>query len=199
MMQGKNSRKLPWGWILLIVLIVTEVWFFSTWKSQQKIADDRMKRLVQTVTIKQAEELTEAEIRYLFENYENVTSMTNFKEERQRAFLDRVSGINGLTVQDTVLTKHREDDETFLQLCFVCSLNDKVSDSVLYAYRYYENGTQVKYICYAYDTVKSKLFWEEGTGMTAKYYDGAEELFVSDLSQYDAALYVVLDGPEKEY
>lgn len=194
-----KGRKLPWGWILLTLLVVTEICFFTIWKSQQKVADDRMERLIETVTIKEAEELTEAEIRHLFENYENTASMTSFKEERQEVFLDRVSSVTGLAVQDVVLTKHQEDDGIFLQLCFVCELEDKVSDSVLYAYRYYEDGGQEKYICYAYDTVKSKLFWEDGTGMTAKYYNGTEELLVSDLSRYDDALCVVLDGPEKEY
>ena len=197
--KKKNSKKIPWGWILLVLLVAVELWFFSTWKSQQKVADDRMERLIETVTIKEAEELTEAEMRHLFESYENAASMTSFKEERQEVFLDRVSSVTGLVVQDVVLTKHQEDDGTFLQLCFVCGLEDKVSDSVLYAYRYYEDGGQEKYICYAYDTVKSKLFGEDGTGMTAKYYDGAEELLVSNLSRYDEALCVVLDGPEKEY
>ena len=45
----KNSKKIPWGWILLVLLVAVELWFFSTWKSQQKVADVRMERLIETV------------------------------------------------------------------------------------------------------------------------------------------------------
>ena len=150
----KIKRRAFLGWLVLLFVIIVEISFCVMWRQQQKIADRHMERLLETATLRNAEELTEAEITFLYENYANTTQMTSFKKEREQIFLDRVSGVSGLTIKGVSLTRCQTEDASFLQLCFVCEFEDKISESLLYAYRYYESGMQEKYICYAYDTIK---------------------------------------------
>lgn len=78
------------------------------------------------------------------------------------------------------------------KLCFYGNLDEKISDSLFYAYRYFEDGKMGKVICYAYDTAKTKLLNESGTGMTMKYNNTTKRLQVDDVTMYDDGLYDVI-------
>ncbi len=189
--QEKKKRNIPWGWILLILFVLVECWFFITWNQQQKVADMHMDDLLGTVVLTEEEELTDAEVASLYENYGNDTWTAEFQEEQTAIFLDRMTGVYGMSLKEAVLSMS-QGEEAFLQLCFICEFEDNISGPVFYAYRYYETGRQMKYICYEYDTVKSKLFWEEGNGLTIRYDDVTKRIDVSSMTLYDAGLYDIV-------
>lgn len=141
-----------------------------------------------TVVLTDEEKLTEAEVASLYENYENDAWIAEFEEGQTASFLNGTMGVYNMSLKEVVFSRTRGED-AYLQLCFVCEFEDNISGPVFYAYRYYETGRQMKYICYEYDTVKSKLFWEEGNGLTIRYDDVSPKIDVSSKTLFDTGLY----------
>lgn len=184
----KKRIHLPWGLILLLLLVAVELWFFITWNHQQKVADMHMEHLLGTVVLTDEEKLTDAEVASLYENYEEDAWIAEFQEEQTAIFLDRTMGVYRMSLKEVVFSRI-QGEAAYLQLCFVCEFEDNISGPVFYAYRYYETGMQTKYICYEYDTVKSKLFWEDGNGFTAMYNTANQKIDVSSKTLFDTGLY----------
>jgi len=147
-----------------------------------------MEHLFRTVVLTDEEKLTEAEVASLYENYENDAWIAEFEEGQTASFLNGTMGVYNMSLKEVVFSRTQGED-AYLQLCFVCEFEDNISGPVFYAYRYYETGRQMKYICYAYDTVKSKLSPVKGNGLTAKYDTDAPKIDVSSKTLYDTGLY----------
>lgn len=186
--RNSVSRRLIYLVSFLIALLLLAIWFFITWNQQQKVADRHMEHLLRTVVLTDEEKLTEAEVASLYENYENEAWIAEFKEGQTATFLESTMGVYRMSLKEVVFSRTQGED-AYLQLCFVCEFEDNISGPVFYAYRYYETGRQMKYICYEYDTIKSKLFWEDGNGFTAMYNTANQKIDVSSKTLFDTGLY----------
>lgn len=190
----KEKKKLIFVIIVLFILLSAMLWFTYRWGKQQDIANKYMCQLAETITIVESEELSEEEIKHLFANYQDEEQMALFRKEREAVFMERTRAIRNLQIVESVLTEQKDasSGKRYIQLCFYGNLDEKISDSLFYAYRYFEDGKMGKVICYAYDTAKTKLLNESGTGMTMKYNNTTKRLQVDDVTMYDDGLYDVI-------
>ena len=190
----KEKKKLIFVIIVLFILLSAMLWFTYRWGKQQDIANKYMCQLAETITIVESEELSEEEIKHLFASYQDEEQMASFRKERETVFMERTRAIRNLQIVESVLTEQKDasSGKRYIQLCFYGNLDEKISDSLFYAYRYFEDGKMGKVICYAYDTAKTKLLNESGTGMTMKYNNTTKRLQVDDVTMYDDGLYDVI-------
>ena len=190
----KEKKKLIFVIIVLFILLSAMLWFTYRWGKQQDIANKYMCQLAETITIVDSEELSEEEIKHLFASYQDEEQMASFRKERETVFMERTRAIRNLQIVESVLTEQKDasSGKRYIQLCFYGNLDEKISDSLFYAYRYFEDGKMGKVICYAYDTAKTKLLNESGTGMTMKYNNTTKRLQVDDVTMYDDGLYDVI-------
>lgn len=190
----KEKKKLIFIIIVLFILLSAMLWLTYRWGKQQDIANKYMCQLAETITFVESEELSEEEIKHLFANYQDEEQMAPFRKEREAVFMERTRGIRNLQIVESVLTEQKDvsSGKRYIQLCFYGNLDEKISDSMFYAYRYYEDGKIGKVICYAYDTVKTKLLNESGTGVTMKYNNATKRLQIDDVTMYDDGLYDVI-------
>lgn len=190
----KEKKKLIFVIIVLFILLSAMLWLTYRWGKQQDIANKYMCQLAETITIVESEELSEEEIKHLFANYQDEEQMALFRKEREAVFMERTRAIRNLQIVESVLTEQKDasSGKRYIQLCFYGNLDEKISDSLFYAYRYFEDGKMGKVICYAYDTAKTKLLNESGTGMTMKYNNTTKRLQVDDVTMYDDGLYDVI-------
>ena len=161
-----------------------------------------MEELIATIEYTEMEKMSDEEIQWLFQNYTIRENMNRFKEERKEVFIERMNGVSDLKVTDIRLTRHAtgEAKETpYLQLGFVCELDDSVSESLEYVYRYYKDGTVEKMLVYNYQTIKNKLFFEKSKGITAAYSAPSGEMWVMDFPGYDEAMRVLWERSKSEY
>lgn len=190
----KEKKKLIFVIIVLFILLSAMLWFTYRWGKQQDIANKYMCQLAETITIVDSEELSEEEIKHLFASYQDEEQMASFRKERETVFMERTRAIRNLQIVESVVTEQKDasSGKRYIQLCFYGNLDEKISDSLFYAYRYFEDGKMGKVICYAYDTAKTKLLNESGTGMTMKYNNTTKRLQVDDVTMYDDGLYDVI-------
>ena len=190
----KEKKKLIFVIIVLFILLSAMLWFTYRWGKQQDIANKYMCQLAETITIVESEELSEEEIKHLFASYQDEEQMASFRKERETVFMERTRAIRNLQIVESVVTEQKDasSGKRYIQLCFYGNLDEKISDSLFYAYRYFEDGKMGKVICYAYDTAKTKLLNESGTGMTMKYNNTTKRLQVDDVTMYDDGLYDVI-------
>lgn len=199
--RNRVPRKLFNFVSFLIALLLLAIWFFITWNRQQKIADERMEQLREDIVLTQEEELTEEERELLFHHYTDREKMEEFKDARKKVFLERMTLSSDLNVEYVILTKHEEENphEMYFQVGLLCEFDDDVSEDLSVAYRYYEDGTTEKVFVYKYATVKSRLFCEKDTGMTAYYNTSSRQADVRDFSYYEWSMRNIFHRTDEEY
>lgn len=138
----KEKKKLIFVIIVLFILLSAMLWFTYRWGKQQDIANKYMCQLAETITIVDSEELSEEEIKHLFASYQDEEQMASFRKERETVFMERTRAIRNLQIVESVVTEQKDasSGKRYIQLCFYGNLDEKISDSLFYAYRYFEDG-----------------------------------------------------------
>lgn len=194
--QENIKKKKIRIWIIniaILALVVFGVVLYVAGENAQKRADEVMREIMYSLGYTVGEELlSQEEIDDLCKNYTDSSKMTAFKESQQ-VRINRLSKNMDFQVADVILTRHEDSDGVFFQLCFVCEFDDNVSECLYYCYRYYENGNQMKYIVYSYETPKIRFGYVQPTGLTVKYnMDGHFDMFYWT-TMYDQSLREALD------